>query len=86
MIEGDCVIDFIYNEHLTLSHGDELDQESSAAPPHYTCKQCHRAYYSWNKYCAHQKTHARNKDFKSETHAAVQVLPKNTIISNQTTI
>ena len=84
-IEGNCFLDFLYNEHLTLSHGDELDQESAAAPPHYTCTQCHRSYYSWNKYQAHRQVHAQNAYFKSEM-PVVQILPKNTIISNQAAI
>ena len=84
-IDDNCLLEFIYNEHLTLSHGDELDQESSAAPPHYTCIQCHRSYYSWNKYRAHCQIHAQNAYFKSEA-PFVKILPKNTIISNQATI
>lgn len=69
---GGCLLQFLYDEHLSLSHGDELDNDSSTAPPNYNCTQCHRSYYSWRKYNVHQQVHAQNDQFCSMTRPLIK--------------
>ena len=68
---GGCLLQFLYDEHLSLSHGDELDNDSSTAAPIYNCTQCHRSYYSLRKFNIHQQIHAQNDQFCSSSKVPV---------------